>query len=164
MALVAPPRHCVPEIGRQALGEEQDGHVELQSFACGLTGRCAEVPEPQACELQGTVPQWLQGDLYRNGPGTWDIKTKSGKIFSMGHWYNSRKTSLAACISISPMTINFELTAARLKLQHMHSILHATSADMQHGKHYTSHLQAYGLCAAECFAQHVQLFPLLQST
>ena len=88
----------MPEIGKQALGIAQEEHVELQSFACGMSGRCPEVSEPQACELQGTVPPWLQGDLYRNGPGTWDIQTKSGQIFSMGHWYDSPTTSSNAYV------------------------------------------------------------------
>lgn len=87
-ALVAPPRHCIPDVTRKVKGES-DAHVEdLQPFACGMTGRSVEVLEPQSCEVQGTFPHWLQGQLYRNGPGVWDVETKSGETFSLAHWYS----------------------------------------------------------------------------
>ena len=52
---------------------KQHEHGDQQPFACGLTGTSAEVLEPRQCDVEGAIPSWLQGDLYRNGPGTWDI-------------------------------------------------------------------------------------------
>lgn len=85
-ALVAPPRHCIPDIGRKLTGDASEAIDELQPFACGMSGRSIEVLEPQNCDVQGVIPDWLQGSLYRNGPGAWDIQTKSGETFSMSHW------------------------------------------------------------------------------
>ena len=59
---------------------------DLQPFACGLTGTSVEVLEPRQCDVVGAVPSWLQGDLYRNGPGTFDVETNSGSMYSIAHW------------------------------------------------------------------------------
>ena len=85
-ALVAPPRHCIPDIGRKVNGDAPDAAEELQPFACGMSGRSIEILEPHNCEVHGTIPDWLEGSLYRNGPGAWDIQTKSGETFSLAHW------------------------------------------------------------------------------
>lgn len=85
-ALVAPPRHCIPDITRKVTGETDALVEDLQPFACGMTGRSVEVSEPQSCAVQGVFPHWLQGQLYRNGPGVWDVETKSGETFSLAHW------------------------------------------------------------------------------
>ncbi len=86
MTLVGPPSDCVPHIGRQAVGNHTKLCAELQPFACGMSGRTLEVLEPQDCQVQGGFPDWLQGQLYRNGPGVWDVETQSGDTFSMAHW------------------------------------------------------------------------------
>jgi len=85
-ALVAPPRHCIPDIRRKMKGETDALVEDLQPFACGMMGRSVEVLEPQSCEVQGVLPHWLQGQLYRNGPGVWDVETKCGETFSLAHW------------------------------------------------------------------------------
>lgn len=102
-SLPEPPRHLLPELGRRLAGHtstlkhtSQNGstlpvHADLPPFACGLTGTSVEVMEPRQCEVEGTVPLWLQGDLYRNGPGVWDIETKGGETYSVAHWYGLRK-------------------------------------------------------------------------
>lgn len=87
-ALVAPPRHCIPDITRKVTGETDALVEDLQPFACGMTGRSVEVSEPQSCAVQGVFPHWLQGQLYRNGPGVWDVETKSGETFSLAHWFD----------------------------------------------------------------------------
>ena len=98
--LPAPPKHLLPDIGRKLhadvhrrakdpsndTAQVQKPAHELQPFACGLTGTSVEVLEPKQCDVEGSVPSWLQGDLYRNGPGTWDIETKNGTTFSLAHW------------------------------------------------------------------------------
>ena len=38
--------------------------------------------------VKGTIPHWVRGSLYRVGPGTWDIETKNGKTFTVGHWFD----------------------------------------------------------------------------
>ncbi len=85
-ALVAPPRNCIPDIGRKVKGDAPEHVEDLQPFACGMTGRSIEVLKPQDCEVLGTIPEWVQGQLYRNGPGAWDIQTRSGEMYSMAHW------------------------------------------------------------------------------
>lgn len=96
--LPEPPRHLLSELGRRAKGDAHQSsgaakaagaqhHMpDLQPFACGLTGTSVEVLEPRQCDIEGTVPSWLQGDLYRNGPGTFDVDTSSGSVYSIAHW------------------------------------------------------------------------------
>ena len=100
--LPEPPRHLLAEVGRRAVPHRSSAkelasgdpaskpaHSDLPSFACGLTGTSVEVLDATPCQIEGTVPDWLEGDLLRNGPGTWDIETKSGQIYSLAHWYAS---------------------------------------------------------------------------
>lgn len=100
--LTEPPRHLLSEVGIRTKGDAHqsskvctvDGtqeqmaseHSDLQPFACGLTGTSVEVLDPRQCGVEGAIPSWLQGDLYRNGPGTFDIETKSGSVYSIAHW------------------------------------------------------------------------------
>lgn len=99
--LPEPPRRLLSEIGRRANGDAHQSsgpatvlgsqhHMpeagNLQPFACGLTGTSVEVLEPRQCDVEGNIPSWLQGDLYRNGPGTFDINTRSGSVYSIAHW------------------------------------------------------------------------------
>lgn len=52
----------------------------------GLTGKAATVRNAVACETVGKIPLWLEGSLYRNGPGIFDVTTKSGKTATVPHW------------------------------------------------------------------------------
>ncbi|KAJ3047274.1 hypothetical protein HK097_011693 [Rhizophlyctis rosea] len=51
-----------------------------------------EQPDPIALTVQGTLPNWLKGSLYRNGPGIFDIeyedRHKNLKVFSVQHWFD----------------------------------------------------------------------------
>lgn len=86
-ALVAPPpRHCIHDIGQKVKGSASALVEEFQPFACGMSGRSVEILKPQSCEVVGILPEWLQGQLFRNGPGMWDMHTKSGEMFSFAHW------------------------------------------------------------------------------
>jgi carotenoid cleavage dioxygenase-like enzyme len=49
---------------------------------------CAEVREPVALTVEGHLPPWLRGTLFRNGPGVWDIETKDGGVHSLDHWFD----------------------------------------------------------------------------
>lgn len=92
-AVHQPPAHLLPEIGRRSVlsngaskGSSQATDQKLAPFACGMTGTPVEVPDARPCRVHGRLPQWLQGDLYRNGPGTFDIRTDAGQVFSIPHW------------------------------------------------------------------------------
>lgn len=100
--LPEPPRRLLSEIGLRTKGDAHQSskavNVErtrdqlpseqehLQPFACGLMGTSVEVLEPRQCGVEGAIPSWLQGDLYRNGPGTFDVETTSGSVYSIAHW------------------------------------------------------------------------------
>lgn len=99
-SLSEPPRHLLPELGHKLLGHTGSlkqlpkngstttpAHIDLPPFACGLTGTSVEVLEPTRCDIDGAIPSWLEGNLYRNGPGVWDIQTKGGQMYSVAHWY-----------------------------------------------------------------------------
>lgn len=92
-SLPQPRAALLAEIGRRILPAEaastaagHDTDQQLVAFACGMSGTPAEVQDPQSCQVEGNLPSWLQGDLYRNGPGTFDIRTDNGKVFSVPHW------------------------------------------------------------------------------
>ncbi|KAG0013304.1 hypothetical protein BGZ81_001092 [Podila clonocystis] len=47
-----------------------------------------EVLEPTPLTVKGTIPPWLEGALYRSGPGTYDLKSESGKDIKIQHWFD----------------------------------------------------------------------------
>ena len=38
------------------------------------------MPDPVTLKVTGQLPAWLSGSLIRNGPGTFDIPIKDGKL------------------------------------------------------------------------------------
>ncbi|KAG0364700.1 carotenoid oxygenase [Gamsiella multidivaricata] len=49
---------------------------------------CPEVLEPTPLTVKGTIPPWLEGALYRSGPGAYDLKSESGKDIHIQHWFD----------------------------------------------------------------------------
>ncbi|KAI1317834.1 hypothetical protein EDD11_007636 [Mortierella claussenii] len=47
-----------------------------------------EVLEPTPLTVKGTIPPWLEGALYRSGPGSYDLKSESGKDVKIQHWFD----------------------------------------------------------------------------
>ncbi|KAG0304430.1 hypothetical protein BGZ98_005522 [Dissophora globulifera] len=47
-----------------------------------------EVLEPTPLTVKGAIPPWLEGALYRSGPGTFDLKSESGKDIHIQHWFD----------------------------------------------------------------------------
>ncbi|EJD46942.1 hypothetical protein AURDEDRAFT_144567 [Auricularia subglabra TFB-10046 SS5] len=44
---------------------------------------------PVELAIEGTIPDWLHGDLYRTGPGTYTIPRKDGgPLVQMQHWFD----------------------------------------------------------------------------
>ncbi|KAG0336264.1 hypothetical protein BG000_006760 [Podila horticola] len=56
-------------------------------YAAGYDN-CPEVLEPMPLKVKGTIPSWLEGVLYRSGPGTYDLETESGKQVHIQHWFD----------------------------------------------------------------------------
>ncbi|KAJ3291568.1 hypothetical protein HDU79_002297 [Rhizoclosmatium sp. JEL0117] len=46
-----------------------------------------EVLEPVECAVEGSIPGWLHGQLYRTGPGIFDIQAE-GRTISLDHWFD----------------------------------------------------------------------------
>ncbi|KAJ3069290.1 hypothetical protein HDU98_007651 [Podochytrium sp. JEL0797] len=46
-----------------------------------------EVLEPVECVVEGSIPNWLSGQLYRTGPGVFSF-TGNGRKISMSHWFD----------------------------------------------------------------------------
>ncbi len=42
-----------------------------------------EQPNPTKLEVEGSIPLWLKGSLYRGGPGTYDVGT-----YTAEHWFD----------------------------------------------------------------------------
>ena len=76
-------------------GTSKDGHVEMPKYAddpkwpfvAGLQN-CREQLEPVDCEISGDFPNWLNGVLFRAGPGVFDIKINN-RIASFQHWFDA---------------------------------------------------------------------------
>ncbi|ORY02234.1 carotenoid oxygenase [Basidiobolus meristosporus CBS 931.73] len=50
---------------------------------------CPEVLEPIELEVTGKIPTWLNGVLYRAGPGTYEIPVAGAdKPYSIQHWFD----------------------------------------------------------------------------
>ncbi|KAG9287954.1 hypothetical protein G9A89_017549 [Geosiphon pyriformis] len=48
-----------------------------------------ETPESVNLTVKGKFPEWLEGELYRNGPGTFEVPKKdSDEIFKFQHWFD----------------------------------------------------------------------------
>ncbi|KAG0252331.1 hypothetical protein BG011_007037 [Mortierella polycephala] len=56
-------------------------------YAAGYDN-CPEVLEPTPLTVKGTIPPWLEGALYRSGPGAYDLKSESGKDIHIQHWFD----------------------------------------------------------------------------
>ena len=91
--LPQPQNGLLSDIGRRSVlsndaRKQADAAADQQlaPFACAMTGTPAEVPSARSCEMHGKLPDWLQGNLYRNGPGTFDIRTDGGQVYSIPHW------------------------------------------------------------------------------
>uniref|UniRef100_A0A8C6TB64 Beta-carotene oxygenase 1 n=1 Tax=Neogobius melanostomus TaxID=47308 RepID=A0A8C6TB64_9GOBI len=62
---------------------EASPSVNMSNMSVCFSKNASESPEPCKAEVQGNIPNWLQGTLLRNGPG----------IFSLGetsyeHWFD----------------------------------------------------------------------------
>lgn len=49
---------------------------------------CEEVTRPLQLKVKGDLPDWVEGRLYRNGPGVFDIATARGKTVHIDHWFD----------------------------------------------------------------------------
>ena len=50
----------------------------------------SDIPEtrtPIELKVTGTIPSYVQGVLYRTGPGSYTTPTKNGEIFKIQHWF-----------------------------------------------------------------------------
>ncbi|CAG8611174.1 20651_t:CDS:2 [Racocetra persica] len=58
-------------------------------YAQGLQN-CPETRDPVTLRVQGKIPEWLEGVLYRTGPGTFKIPSKKNPeiVFSFDHWFD----------------------------------------------------------------------------
>jgi len=82
----------------------QHGHAVLRQHARTCVTQ-AEVPDPVALKVTGQLPAWLCGVLVRNGPGTFDIPIKDGKL--KGTTYTFKHMCAAAHVLPRPKKIRF---------------------------------------------------------
>jgi beta,beta-carotene 9',10'-dioxygenase len=52
------------------------------AFACGFAA-CTTEADLAALPVRGTLPEWLRGTLYRNGPALWRVGTTD-----LAHWFD----------------------------------------------------------------------------
>ncbi|KAG0234625.1 hypothetical protein BGW42_006376 [Actinomortierella wolfii] len=48
----------------------------------------SELTDPVVLTVKGEIPSWLEGSLYRSGPGNYDLKSDSGKEVHIQHWFD----------------------------------------------------------------------------
>lgn len=73
---------------------QADGKTSL--LALGLQNT-PEQREPVQLKVQGTIPPWLAGSLYRTGPGTYDIPLDNGGTFHVRHWFDGYGMNVSLC-------------------------------------------------------------------
>jgi len=42
-----------------------------------------EIPDPKDLVIEGTIPKWLTGSLYRGAAATWDVGN-----YTVEHWFD----------------------------------------------------------------------------
>ncbi|KAG0341481.1 hypothetical protein BG004_006011 [Podila humilis] len=47
-----------------------------------------ETPDSIQLAVTGSIPEWLEGVLFRSGPGSYDLKSASGKDVHIQHWFD----------------------------------------------------------------------------
>lgn len=57
-------------------------------FNIKLTIDLPEQTTPLQLQIKGTIPSWVQGVLYRTGPGRYNIKRKDNSVFTIQHWFD----------------------------------------------------------------------------
>ncbi|KAF8927535.1 carotenoid oxygenase [Dissophora ornata] len=67
--------------------EKTSGSDKSWPYAAGYDN-CPEVLVPTPLTVTGTIPPWLEGALYRSGPGSYDLKSESGKDVHIQHWFD----------------------------------------------------------------------------
>jgi torulene dioxygenase len=82
---------------RTAADRENDTNEFLQNLQeeayldwpneAGFVG-LEEQTDPIEIQVIGTIPEWVQGSLYRTGPGQYDIETNKGNVFQTDHWFD----------------------------------------------------------------------------
>ena len=60
-------------------------HPHLQPFQFET---CIEQREPIELEVQGRIPAYAAGTLYRTGPGGYKVETANGKTWAASHWFD----------------------------------------------------------------------------
>jgi len=65
-----------------------DRSQKFQSEASHGLNNTAEQPNPIKLDVQGHIPPWLSGVLYRTGPGTFTIPTKYQYEWKPVHWFD----------------------------------------------------------------------------
>ncbi|KAF9352746.1 hypothetical protein BGX26_009476 [Mortierella sp. AD094] len=58
-----------------------------KSYLAGYEN-CPEVLKPTPLAVKGAIPPWLEGSLYRSGPGTWDLTSDDGNDVSFQSWFD----------------------------------------------------------------------------
>ncbi|ELR21057.1 betacarotene 15,15'-monooxygenase 1, putative [Acanthamoeba castellanii str. Neff] len=68
--------------------EQRRARVHADSpFALGFKN-CPETVEAIELAVEGEIPQWLAGKLFRSGPGTLEVDTELGFTYLVNHWFD----------------------------------------------------------------------------
>ncbi len=51
-----------------------------------------EIPEDISLRVSGTIPAYVDGRLYRNGPGLYELTHKNGETTHINHWFDGIAT------------------------------------------------------------------------
>lgn len=85
------PSETVPKIPRTAEPKQPNQAQEKSPLKPGSDfAKCyvsvKETPKPVELQVQGQIPPYLQGNLYRIGPGVFDLKHADGLPAERRHW------------------------------------------------------------------------------
>jgi len=65
-----------------------DGQQKFRSAISHGLNNTDEQLGPLKLDVHGQIPPWLSGALYRTGPGTFSIPTRSGHEWKPVHWFD----------------------------------------------------------------------------
>ncbi|KAK8079152.1 carotenoid cleavage dioxygenase 1 [Apiospora phragmitis] len=95
------PNGGPPRKGPQDEDEDYERNVQKmldQKFddwpnEAGLTPNCSvegltEVRGPIDLKVQGSIPSWAAGTLYRTGPGGFEVETAQNSTYRVSHWFD----------------------------------------------------------------------------
>ncbi|ORY47688.1 hypothetical protein BCR33DRAFT_782784 [Rhizoclosmatium globosum] len=78
-------------------------------IACMEDG--TQVSEETECQVSGVIPNWLEGQLYRTGPGIYEVNS-DGRTITLDHWFDG--AGITHLFKLNPMEAALRIVTVSL--------------------------------------------------